>query len=175
MDWDAIGAMGEIIGALAVIVTVYFLSRQLKINALELEKSNDISQAQSTLGINSLYVQIWQPIMQDAELAAIYLKAINDESLTPVEELRFCSYVNTFLALIESLINQNAAGVGFDELKDDVRDTFELVNPYLGKILDNTSARKWLFEEAPGLFTEEFLGALREHGPLTGGKGSALR
>ena len=37
MDWDAIGAMGEIIGALAVIVTVYFLSRQLKINALELK------------------------------------------------------------------------------------------------------------------------------------------
>ena len=32
MNWDAIGAMGEIIGAIAVLATLYYLSGQIKIN-----------------------------------------------------------------------------------------------------------------------------------------------
>ena len=33
MDWDALGAMGEIIGAIAVLATLYYLSNQIKINS----------------------------------------------------------------------------------------------------------------------------------------------
>ena len=30
MNWDAIGAVGEIIGAIAVVVTLFYLARQIK-------------------------------------------------------------------------------------------------------------------------------------------------
>ena len=167
MNWEAVGAMGEIVGALAVLATLYYLSGQIKINSREIERANDYQSAQSILATNNLYVQIWQPIMQDGELATIYLKGISDEPMSKVEELRFCTYINTFLALIEALMNQNEAGIGFDELNDEVGATFELMNPYLEKILNCVVARKWLVEEAPSLFTQEFLGALTEHGPLS--------
>ena len=36
MNWDAIGAMGEIIGAIAVLATLYYLSGQIKINSRRL-------------------------------------------------------------------------------------------------------------------------------------------
>ena len=166
MNWDAIGAMGEIVGAFAVLATLYYLSGQIKINSREIERANDYQSAQSILGMNGLYVQIWQPIMQDNELAAIYLKGVNEESMSEVEELRFCTYINTFLALIEALINQNEAGIGFEELNEGVDSTFTLMNPYLSKILNTTVGKKWLTEEAPSLFTEEFLGALTEYGPV---------
>ena len=166
MNWDAIGAMGEIVGAFAVLATLYYLSGQIKINSREIERANDYQSAQSILGMNGLYVQIWQPIMQDNELAAIYLKGVNEESMSEVEELRFCTYINTFLALIEALINQNEAGIGFEELNEGVDSTFALMNPYLSKILNTTVGKKWLTEAAPSLFTEEFLGALTEYGPV---------
>ena len=104
--------------------------------------------------------------MQDNELAAIYLKGVNEESMSEVEELRFCTYINTFLALIEAVINQNEAGIGFEELNEGVDSTFALMNPYLSKILNTKVGKKWLTEEAPSLFTEEFLGALTEYGPV---------
>ena len=166
MNWEAIGAMGEIIGAIAVLATLYYLSGQIKINSREIERANDYQSAQSVLGTNGLYVQIWQPLMQDNELAAIYLKGIENAPMSKVEEFRFCTYINTFLALIEALINQNEAGVSFDELNDDVETTFDLLNPYLEKILNTVVGKRWLEEEAPSLFTHEFLDALREFGPL---------
>ena len=41
MNWDALGAMGEIIGAIAVLATLYYLSNQIKINSEQVEKAND--------------------------------------------------------------------------------------------------------------------------------------
>ncbi len=35
MNWDALGAMGEIAGAIAVIATLFFLARQLRMNTKE--------------------------------------------------------------------------------------------------------------------------------------------
>ena len=91
MNWEAVGAMGEIVGALAVLATLYYLSGQIKINSREIERANDYQSAQSILGMNGLYVQIWQPIMQDNEHTTIYLKGISDEPMSKVEELRFCT------------------------------------------------------------------------------------
>ena len=39
MNWDALGAMGEIAGAIAVIATLFFLARQLQVNTRELERN----------------------------------------------------------------------------------------------------------------------------------------
>ena len=46
MNWDALGAMGEIVGALAVLATLYYLAAQIKMQNRELEKSNDHVRAQ---------------------------------------------------------------------------------------------------------------------------------
>ena len=43
MDWDALGAMGEIIGAIAVIGTLYYLSNQIKLNSKLLRLTHRIS------------------------------------------------------------------------------------------------------------------------------------
>ena len=163
MNWEAVGAMGEIVGAIAVLATLYYLSGQIRVNSRQIERANDYQIAQSILGTNGLYVQIWQPIMQDGELAEIYLKGIQDQPMSEVEELRFCTYINTFLALMEAFVNQNELGVSFDELNEDAESAFELMNPYLIKILNTTIGKKWLAEEAPSLFTQDFLDALKQY------------
>ncbi len=160
MPWEAIGALGEIAGAIAVIATLYFLSKQISINAQELKRSNEYQSAQSTMSNNSLYVQIWQPLMQDRELAEIYLKATTGKPLDEVETLRFGVYVNTFLALAEAAFYQSASGVGFEELSEERIVVIEILGPYLNKILNTEAGNNWFIEEAPALFTNEFLEAV---------------
>ncbi|MGY8853907.1 MAG: hypothetical protein ACKVKN_13460 [Pseudomonadales bacterium] len=70
MNWDALGAISEIIGA-AVIATLYYLSLQIKINSIETSQSADVRRAQSNHNTNALYIQVWQPLMLNSVLAAI--------------------------------------------------------------------------------------------------------
>ena len=176
MDWDALGAMGEIIGAIAVIGTLYYLSNQIKLNSKQVEKANDYQRAQSTLAGNDYYLRVWQPLMQDAELASIYLKGVNEEPLDAVSEFRFCTYINTFLAWMEAAMMQIKSELSFSEFNDNTDDMaalFEKANPYLSKLLNTSVGRKWLEEEAQSLFADEFLENLYKYGPLVDEQKSA--
>jgi len=156
MNWEALGALAELLGAIAVLATLYYLSLQIKINSKEITKSSEIQRAQSTYSTNEMWINIWQPLMQDPALAEIYLKGIRGEPLTDVESFRFCVYINTFLAMVEAVYNQVKAETSFAELAE-VSKLFELINPYLDKLLNTSIGNDWLSEEAPSLFTPEFL------------------
>lgn len=157
MSWEALGALGEIGGALAVIATLYLLYKQIRLNTKELERANLHQSAQSTMSNNALYVQIWQPLMQDAELADIYLRAIKGEVLSEIDSLRFSVYINTVFALGEAAYFQTRSGIGFDELSDDAVEVIDILNVYMCKLLGTETGKVWFESDAPSLYTEEFL------------------
>ena len=45
MNWEALGALGEIVGAVAVLGTLYYLAAQIRTQNQQLEKSNDHARA----------------------------------------------------------------------------------------------------------------------------------
>jgi len=157
VSWEALGALGEIGGALAVIATLYLLYKQIRLNTKELERANLHQSAQSTMSNNALYVQIWQPLMQDAELADIYLRAIKGEVLSEIDSLRFSVYINTVFALGEAAYFQTRSGIGFDELSDDAVEVIDVLNVYMCKLLGTETGKVWFESDAPSLYTEEFL------------------
>ena len=157
MSWEAIGAIGDIGGAVAVIATLFFLYKQIRLNTRELERANLHQSAQSTMSNNALYVQIWQPLMQDKELADIYLRAIKGEALSEIDSLRFSVYINTVFALGEAAYFQTASGVGFDELSDDSTEVIDVFSGYMCKLLETETGKNWFESDAPSLYTEEFL------------------
>ncbi len=81
MNWDAIGAVGEILGALVVVVTLGYLAIQIRQNTAALRVSND----------NFLYERrdaIIATLVTDPSLAALQVKHDNREQLTDVEHVR---------------------------------------------------------------------------------------
>jgi len=142
MHWDVLGAISEIAGAIALVVTLFYIAKQIGIQSKQLQRSNEHQSAQSTMSNNSLYVQIWQPLMQDANLAEIYLRALSGETLDEVDSLRFGIYTNTFLALTEAAFYQSASGVGFDDLSQEEITVIEILEPYLSKILGTDAGEK---------------------------------
>ena len=56
MNWDAIGAIGEIVGAAAVVATLVYLSRQVQLNATpRLELSWERSKAAGHMGFSKAF------------------------------------------------------------------------------------------------------------------------
>ena len=167
MNWDAIGAMGEIAGAIAVIATLFFLARQLQINTRELERNNEYQKTTSVVSSNEIYNEVWRPIMLAHELAKIHLKGSTGQPLTDTEAIRYCTFLNTLLAYLEAAMETPSdlfwSSFEGTEIKQAGFDQF---NPLLEKLFTHPAARVWLDTDAPHLFTKNFMDMFHEYGPL---------
>lgn len=83
MNWDAIGAIAEVLGSLAVVITIAFLAIQLRYNSSAVR--NATLQGQSASMAN------WAlALAQDAELHDLYRRGLIDpDSLSRAETGRF--------------------------------------------------------------------------------------
>ncbi len=91
MNWDAIGAIGEIAGALGVIVTLLYLAIQLRQNT----KASNASAVQSSMENSARFSEL---IATDIELGRIFwLGLSNPEELNADEMRRFVSALNVFM------------------------------------------------------------------------------
>jgi hypothetical protein len=82
MNWDAIGAVGEIVGAVAVVATLFFLATQIRAsNALAAAESRDRSFEQMS--------RLRHLIASDPDVARIWRLGCLGESLSDDESLRF--------------------------------------------------------------------------------------
>ncbi|MEM7220970.1 MAG: hypothetical protein AAF515_21600 [Pseudomonadota bacterium] len=75
MNWDAIGAVGEVLGAIGVLVTLIYLAFQIRLNSKLLKSSVDQNNAENSRNQFSLF--------QDSYTRKAVLKAFHtDEELT---------------------------------------------------------------------------------------------
>ena len=94
MNWEAVGAVGEVVGAVAVVATLIYLTVQVRYAKHQLEINGVYSRAQTSVGILA-------PIAKDAELASLLLKAghprFGDFGLEPVEAQRVGAYLHMWM------------------------------------------------------------------------------
>lgn len=62
MNWDALGAIGELVSAFAVLITLVYLTLQVR-------QSNRLMQAQHRETNRNAVVETYDPIVRDKELA----------------------------------------------------------------------------------------------------------
>ena len=91
MNWEAIGAIGEIIGALAVVVSIVFLIFELRRGRIAAETESFSSLAD---GLNNVNLRI----SENAELAEIWTRGLRDpDSLDETEYTRLLFVIQSFL------------------------------------------------------------------------------
>ena len=89
-DW---GAIGEVLGAVGVIVTLLYLTVQIRQNNRNLHEANSSSISQSLSSLNSR-------ISSSAEFTELFLRGRADiEDLNPVEHDRFRAWVMDLMNL----------------------------------------------------------------------------
>ena len=150
MNWDAIGISAEVIGAIAVVATLFYLARQIR-------EGNAYSRANTVHETNALYIQVFAPISQDRELAEIYGRAMDGENLDRTDGVRFAMFANTFMAWLEDAYFQTRSEYVIEDYIRDTEHFFEIFSPYIRRILRVDASRIWWQEEAPHLFSVEFV------------------
>ena len=91
MNWEAIGAIGEVVGAVAVISTLIYLAVQIRQNNRNLAEATSASISQSFASINSR-------ISSDEQFAELFIRGRDDiDALNPVELERFRAFVQDIL------------------------------------------------------------------------------
>jgi len=117
MNRDAIGAVGEVVGALAVVVSVIYLAAQVKGSAKE-------SAAGRSAGILDEYNRMPEVMIASPELTHLFTKLRKNETLTDEEDTLLESVSNRFLthwysiqtAFDHKLIDRNVYEVFYEDV-----------------------------------------------------------
>jgi hypothetical protein len=83
MNWDAIGAIGEVVGAFAVVATLFYLTSQIRqnTNALKAESRRAVLDG----GQAELFAMVEDP--------GIVVNILKPEPLTAEEQISLCAYL----------------------------------------------------------------------------------
>ncbi len=143
MSWDAIGAIGEIIGAAAVVITLVYLAAQVGAANRSLRTSVRDSAFRQ--------IQDWNnQLVSEPDLPLVFHRGLEDfDSLDEAGRARFLHMAYSFVKLYENLYLHHVDGSLPDDAWDGTRTTFMV---YMGR----PGLREY-WEQRRGFFHEGFV------------------
>ncbi|MGI9628263.1 MAG: hypothetical protein ACR2QM_15625 [Longimicrobiales bacterium] len=110
MNWDAVGALAELMGAVGVIVTLIYLSRQVRDNTESIRRSTAHDALLSIARFNEF-------VASDPQLVDLFWRGTGEpDSLTEDEWHRFVSLASTLIRRFELLYLDHLGGALSDEI-----------------------------------------------------------
>ena len=109
MNWDAIGAIGEIVGAFAVLITLVYLAKQIR-------HSTDVSKV-------TVYHEAIAQIVQsgmEPDFSSLVVKSQSGEALSPEEQMRSFTLATAFIFGHEILLHLFRQGQVDEELWENI-------------------------------------------------------
>ena len=104
MNWDAIGALGELLGALAVILTLGYLAAQIRQNTRTVRSA-------TAQAIQSAMNEAHAHVKQDSAAARIYRLGLSEPSkLDEDEQVQFAMTMYSIFAQFENIFYQLQQG-----------------------------------------------------------------
>jgi len=116
MNWDAIGAVGEILGAIAVIATLVYLARQIR-------HSVSLARAEQNQSVMELYTGWNDLIVSNPDVAAILGREPDTElSQGELVQIRHLAYriVDVYMTIEFCYSNDQLSEEEFAVYKDDI-------------------------------------------------------
>ena len=133
MDWDALGAIAEFVGAMAVLATLVYLAIQVRENSLQVKLG-------SAINLNHLVNEAFDPIYNNDRNIRIWTVGISDpDSLSDEDQAIFSLFMARLVhVLLTALMHHNHA----------ILET-EVARRYVGSlksILESPGGQFWLRE-----------------------------
>ena len=109
MNWDAISSIAEIVGAIAVAVSIIYLAQQVK-------QSNRTTEAATTLEVSRLIAEWHGRLNQTPELAHILIQGTKyDSDFSDQDRARFLVTIAELFLLFEAMHQQCKLGFLTDD------------------------------------------------------------
>ena len=138
MSWDAVGAIGEVVGAAAVVVTLLFLITQLRQNT----KSLDASRAANISQLYQFRAQMHMDgVLRKAETFGLLLpevmKRMQEEgidALTPSERMFLICHATADAVRLDNGLFQHQSGFLDDDYVAYIRKSIRILAPHWDQI-----------------------------------------
>lgn len=153
MSIQDLGALGEVVGALAVVVSLLYVAYQVRQSASQIELNSRHLRASMYHATNDNFYRWYALVAQDAELASLWTRGLRGEPLSPEERTRVYSAFAMLLLAFESNFEQRRLGT----VK---RDALVVSAPVLVRLLATPLLRQWWERQAPTVLTPEFRAAV---------------
>ena len=141
MNWEAIGAIGEVLGALAVVITLMYLALQLKENAkgLRVQSLNETFRERS---------EMMRELQDMSSIGGIMAKAVGEDEMTDHERSAARIYLNRVCAVSDKLHYLHSIGAADDF-------NFASFRPQLKFFVGTSFFSEW-WAESGGQFSSGF-------------------
>jgi hypothetical protein len=111
MNWDALGALGDLIGGFAVVASLIYLAVQVRHSARQTNENTRALRITSRQAVQEAFAR-WRALLSDARLAELYLRGSQDYSaLSRDERFQFGLVAQEMFYAYETLFVQSS-GVG---------------------------------------------------------------
>ena len=108
MNWEAVVAVTEVIGVIALIASLVYVGIQIKQNA-------NLARAGIVHNTSVAWANASAMLATDAELTDIYLRGVSGEALSPVDTKRLESLIDVYMTNLEDIDHQYQSDLYFDE------------------------------------------------------------
>ena len=153
MDWAAVGALGEVVGGLAVVFSLVYVAFQVRQNSRLIDQNSRQLEASMYYASGEGFNRWWSLLIQDPEVAALWRRGLDGDSLTPEEALRFRSMAMMLFTTLENNFHQLQLG-------SHNRNTLEISRSSWTRLLNSPGGRAWWEREARRSFTPPFVDAV---------------
>lgn len=145
MNWDAVGAIGEIAGAVAVVLTLFYLASQIRQNTAAL--NTEARRASRDGGHAELFTMVGNP--------ELVLSIVREEPLTDREQVALSAFLFAMMRTREYAWGQYRDGA----IDDAQWQTEENVIRF---VLDASRTRDWWITFGRAIYSDEFSGFVDE-------------
>ena len=110
MNWEAIGAVGEILGASGVVVTLIYLAAQVRQNTRSMDESRELALAQAYENRSQTAAQHFIQMRDSPYFKETSLVLTPDASESEVNEQRKATYLRWWMNTTDNLHYQHQKG-----------------------------------------------------------------
>jgi len=153
VNWDAIGAIGDLIGGVAVVLSLLYVAYQIRQSSRQIELSSRNIEASTYHETGDAFSRWLTLVAADELLADLFLRGLAGEELPATEALRFHFLLNSLLIAYEN--NYHQVKIGSVQ-----RDSLEVNAENLKRILGSPGGSRWWKRWAPETLTPEFRAAV---------------
>jgi hypothetical protein len=152
VNWDAIGAIGEIIGAIAVLVSLIFVGLQVRQSAAQTQKSNVLARADMNERAMRTFGDTAIELARIEGLASAFRKVMREQSEITVEEQAM-----VFIFFNVWLLRHRTAFLSVSEGLIDAQVIVDFDNTTRWYLTAPLFKNEWKHARRNGLFTGDFV------------------
>jgi len=130
MNWEAVGAVGEVIGAIGVIVSLVYLATQIRHSAKQMGEHSRALRIAALDQVAASFSRFRDPLIRNPDVAALWLAGTKDyAALSEVDRIRcgrlfqelFFAHQNTYARYREGASTEAAWGDHRDAIDANLR------------------------------------------------------